>query len=170
MAALSAAAVANEFLDLAKAEGLPIDPMKLQKLVFYAHAWWLAHKGEALFEDDIEAWPWGPVVRNLYTQFLEFGRHPIVGKRAKEIMKGGSSSVLAFRFVDPRIDDVKLKSFLKSIWETHKNYSGVQLSNATHADGEPWTIVKEKYGSLDSKPRIPNEVIRDVFKAKLNAA
>lgn len=46
------------------------------------------------------------------------------------------------------------------------------MSNATHAPGEPWTVVKEAFGNLDGKPKIENDLIRDIFKAKLaeNAA
>ena len=77
---------------------------------------------------------------------------------------------LDFTFKEPRPTDEKVRQFIASVWESHKKFSGVQLSNATHAPGEPWTIIKDKYGTLDAKPRIPNEVIRDVFKAKLNAA
>ncbi|MDT3440658.1 MULTISPECIES: Panacea domain-containing protein [unclassified Pseudofrankia] len=39
---------------------------RLQKLVYYAQAWHLADHREHLFEDDIEAWMNGPVVRRLY--------------------------------------------------------------------------------------------------------
>jgi hypothetical protein len=28
----------------------------------------------------------------------------------------------------------------------------IQLSNATHAPGEPWTLVKQAYPNLDHKP------------------
>ena len=63
----SAAAVANEFLALGEKEPRfpPIDQLKLQKLLFYAHAWHLAIKKAPLFDEDFEAWPWGPVVRDI---------------------------------------------------------------------------------------------------------
>lgn len=45
----------------------PISGIKLQKLVYYCQAWHLAwNQGAPLFEDPIEAWINGPVVRNLY--------------------------------------------------------------------------------------------------------
>lgn len=40
--------------------------MKLQKLVYYAQAWSLVWDEEPLFEERIEAWANGPVVRELY--------------------------------------------------------------------------------------------------------
>lgn len=166
----SAAAVANAFLDIQDADDSrypQIDPMKLQKLLYYAHAWWLAIKDEPLFNEDIEAWPWGPVVRDIYIDFQDFGRDPIVGRRATMLTTIDDNDDLRVALREPKapIDDVM--GFLRDVWETHKNLTGVQLSNATHAVGEPWEIVKRQYGNLDSKPTIPNAIIRDVFRRKI---
>ncbi|MGV2181317.1 Panacea domain-containing protein [Rhizobium rhizogenes] len=168
----TAAAVANAFLDIQAGDDSQfprIDQMKLQKLVFYSHAWWLAHTGKPLFGDDVEAWPWGPVVGDVYGNFKEFGRDPIRGKKARILVRTGDGP-LNVRFEIPEQPDGDVLAFLKNVWETHKGMTGIQLSNSTHAAGEPWTIVKENYGSLDSKPRIPNTLIRDVFRNKLRAA
>ena len=40
--------------------------MKLQKLVYYSQAWSLVWDEKQLFEEDIEAWANGPVVRDLF--------------------------------------------------------------------------------------------------------
>jgi uncharacterized phage-associated protein len=163
----TAAAAANEFLNLAGAEGKGVDPMKLQKLLFYAHGYNLALRGAPLFEQDFEAWPWGPVVRDIYFQTREFGREP-VNKRLQEIRRTGIG-VNEYNFITPPgVGDLETQKFVKSIWAAFKGYSGVQLSNATHAPGEPWTIVRDRFGSLDHKPTIPNELISDVFKKKLD--
>ena len=44
----------------------PVTAMKLQKLVYYAQAWSLALEHEPIFEESIEAWANGPVVRELF--------------------------------------------------------------------------------------------------------
>jgi len=166
----SAAAVANEFLDIQSVDpGFPpIDQMKIQKLVFYSHAWYLGLESVPLFEEDVYAWPWGPVVPPIYHDFLEFGRRPIAGKRASELVKAGPGN-LEFKFIIPSVADAGLKTFLRQVWDAHKRFTGVQLSNATHATGEPWTIIREKYGNLDSKPLIPNDLIQEVFAKKAKA-
>nr|VFJ63877.1 MAG: Uncharacterized phage-associated protein [Candidatus Kentron sp. DK] len=46
----------------------PMSAMKLQKLVYYAQAWALVWDDEPLFDEDIEAWSNGPVVRELYNE------------------------------------------------------------------------------------------------------
>lgn len=165
----SAAAVANAFLDLQDADPgrfPPIDQMKIQKLVFYAHAWWLANKGAPLFDEEVYAWPWGPVVPSIYSQFRGFGRDPIVGKRATEMVHINNGP-LSYRRREPEIPNPEVMSFLRSVWDTHKSLTGIQLSNATHAPGEPWTIVHEQFGDLEAKPQIPNDLIRDAFRAKI---
>lgn len=168
----SAAAVANAFLDIqswdpAKGSFPPIDQMKLYKLVYYAQAWWLAHTGVPLFEEDIKAWPWGPVVSDLYGHFKSAGRQPIQEQRATVLTKSSGG----YTYAEPPQPDQRVMNFLRSVWETHKGFSGVALSNATHEKGEPWTIVNELHNeNLSGKPLIPVELIRDVFKGKLVAS
>lgn len=160
------AAVANEFLRLSEAEGgKPLDQMKLQKLLYFAHAWHLAYFNKPLFEDDFEAWPWGPVVREVYAQTNGYGRGPITGR----LWEFGKTADGRFDFVTPEGVPDGLKAFIGSVWVTHKRFSGVQLSNATHAAGEPWTIIKDRLGT-DSKPKIPNELIASVYREKLERA
>jgi uncharacterized phage-associated protein len=44
----------------------PLSTMKLQKLVYYCQVWSLVWDEKQLFEDEIEAWANGPVVRRLF--------------------------------------------------------------------------------------------------------
>ena len=76
----SAKAVANVFLELADAAKQTLTPMKLQKLVYYAHGWYLGLTGRPLLDELIQAWSFGPVVRSLYNEFKEFGADPITHK------------------------------------------------------------------------------------------
>lgn len=159
----TAAAVANEFLRLSAAEGSnPPDQMKLQKLLYYAHAWYLAYNGTPLFEDDFEAWPWGPVVRDVYMQTKDYGRGPVT----EPLWEFGKDDEGGFGFITPEGVPAELRPFIEAVWNAHKKFSGVQLSNATHAPGEPWTIIKDKLGT-DSKPKIPNDLIASVYRQKL---
>jgi len=161
----TATQVANEFIGLGLCEqSVPkVDQMKLQKLLFYSQAWYLVHNNAPLFEEDFEAWPHGPVIRDIYTQTVGYGRDRITDKLSELALTEDGF----FNFITPNGVLPKLKDFIKNVWDTHKSFTGIQLSNATHSDGEPWTIVKEKYGSLDSKPLIPTLLIQEVFKKKL---
>src|ERR1700736_6544090 len=84
-----ARAVANYFLQRANAEGIPITPMAIQKLVYFAHGWMLAVYGRPLINQRIEAWEYGPVIRDLYQQFKRFGDLKIT-EPAKDVQVAGS--------------------------------------------------------------------------------
>jgi uncharacterized phage-associated protein len=58
-----AAAIANEFIKVAKRNGVLLTPMKLQKLVYFAHGWYLALLGKPLINEPVEAWKFGPVIQ-----------------------------------------------------------------------------------------------------------
>lgn len=158
----TAMAVANWFLEKcwAEPEVPPCDQLKLYKLVYYAQAWYLANLGKLLFEEDIEAWPHGPVVRDLYIEFKDFGKEPItkLGTRLEQTNDG-------FEVKTPKHDG-SLDDFLCAVWDQYKPFKGTRLSNATHAHGEPWEIVSRHY-DLDDKPTISPELIESVFKAKI---
>lgn len=157
----TAMAVANWFLEASwKEPEMPrCDQMKLQKLVYYAQAWHLAFFGRALFEEDIEAWPHGPVVRDLYIQFKKFGRDPITRLGTRLEFRDGRVAI-----VTPKHNG-SLDDFLGAVWDAYKEYSGVRLSNATHAPGEPWELVSRHY-NLEEKPTIPIHLIKAVFDKK----
>ena len=157
-----AAAVANEFLALAAKDPAYrfIDQMKLQKLVFYAQAWHLALKGTELFGEDIHAWEWGPVVPEIYYQTRKYGRQNV----EQPILSMNADG----KWEAPQVKDESERELIQNVWDAHKRLSGIQLSNATHATGEPWTIVRDGLGGdLSSKPRISPEIIEAVFKKKL---
>ena len=70
-------AVANYFIDLANAKKIQITPMKLQKLIYFAHGWHLAIIGEPLIDECVQAWSYGPVIDSIYHEFKEYGSGPI---------------------------------------------------------------------------------------------
>lgn len=162
--ASTVSAVSNEILKLAASEPqFFVDQMKLQKLLFYAHAWHLAYDKGPLFENDFEAWPWGPVVRDVYVQTKDYKRGRVTGLLSElKVVPGDGVKVM----IPNGVEDPALAEYVRNVWDSLKTYNGVQLSNSTHAPGEPWTLVCETLGT-DSKPVIPNDLIKQVFKAKL---
>ena len=70
--------VAHFFLSKIDVEsGEVITHLKLQKLIYYAQAWFLAFFARPLFHDSFEAWQHGPVVRKLYFHYKDFGFNPL---------------------------------------------------------------------------------------------
>ena len=54
-----------------------MDPMKLQKLLYYCQGYSLGLTGKPLFNDHIEAWKYGPVVRKVYQEYKQYQRQCI---------------------------------------------------------------------------------------------
>ena len=158
----SAMAVANWFIKKCWDEpDVPAcDQLKLQKLVFYAHAWHLGNGHGSLFDEDIEAWPHGPVVRDLYVEFKDAGSGKIKKLGTRIASHNGEF------IIETPNHDGSLDSYFNSVWSVYKKHSGVELSNATHAKGEPWQIVAE-LRDLSDKPTIPNELIEQVYDRKI---
>ena len=51
--------------------------LKLQKLLYYAQAWFLTFKDCALFQEDFRAWAHGPVLPTQYYRFKDYQWRPI---------------------------------------------------------------------------------------------
>lgn len=148
--------IANHFLALAKAGGQSVSPMKLQKLVYYAHGWYAGYTGRPLIDEAVEAWPYGPVIPSLYHEFKRFGAAPIVGK-ATEFVNSELREAAA-------PSDPELRSFLDKIWASYGQFTGSRLSDMTHAAGGPWDQTwKEASGMRGTD--IPFERIAGYFAA-----
>ena len=159
-------AVANWFLERGWREAVVswCDQMKLNKLAYFSHAWYMGNCHVELFPEDVEAWPHGPVIRSLYVEFHDAGRDPITRLGTRLEIKNDEVT-----FVTPKHDG-SLDDFFESIWGVYGQYTGIQLSNMTHDPGEPWTIVAEQYGyDLKAKPTIPSEIIESVYRHKVES-
>lgn len=76
----------------ANRDGDLISNLKLQKLLYYAQAWYLVNFKMPLFGDSIEAWDFGPVIPDVYHKYKRFGCNPIkyrdkMGKEENEFSK-----------------------------------------------------------------------------------
>ncbi len=122
MATLTCFDVANYFLTLADEDvGDSISNLKLQKLVYYAQGFSLALRGEALFDEAIEAWAHGPAIRELYHEYKEHGANAIEKPENVDFAKYD--------------DDVK--SLLNQVYEEYGQFSAWKLREMSHEE-EPW--------------------------------
>jgi uncharacterized phage-associated protein len=135
--------VARYLLQLAsrEAEAEPITQMRLHKLLYYVQGWSLAQRGEPLFAGRIEAWTHGPVVRQVYPAFADFGDAPIA----------------------PPAGEVELnaadRAFVESIWESYKMHSATRLRAMTHRE-RPW---RETRGGLSDAEKSDSEIPQDLM-------
>lgn len=155
----SARSIANSFLSIAHEAGEELTNLELQKLVYFAHGWYLALTGNPLFGEAVKAWNFGPVIPPLYNRLKRYG-NGVVTEFIKEKDPETGKEVVA-----PEPSDSYTRSVLKRVWQVYGHMDGAQMSYLTHKAGTPWSKVwgKEKYGV------IPNELIRDHFR-ELKAA
>lgn len=154
---VSALAVANYFIQKSKKDNIPVTHLKLQKLTYLAHGWYLAIYNTPLYDDDVVAWQYGPVLIEIYNVFKSYRKLPI-----HEL---GYSQIQGKR---PQVEDESILSFLDEIWNIYKDLDAVTLVNITHAIGGPWDYVYYTLGGKDLyNPSIPNHQIKNYYKKML---
>ncbi len=157
-----AAAIANEFLKLARDESESLTPMQLLKLVYFAHGWSLALTGQPLIDEQVQAWQYGPVIASLYHQLKRFGGGPVtesirlpemfprLGYRRVQIDHGSNAE-----------ENYRAKQIVKRVWQQYGHLTGVQLSNLTHLPDGPWANTPDK-GKRDTF--VPDSSIKRYFQ------
>lgn len=99
-----------------------ISNLKLQKLLYYAQGSYLALKDEPLFNEEIEAWTYGPVVPEVYHKFKGYGSNGI------------DTSEISMEL--NQIDD-EAKKILEEVYDVFGQYSASKLVKMTHEEA-PW--------------------------------
>ncbi len=135
--------LANFILSLDQSEEADITPMKLQKLIYFAHGYHLAVFGNPLISETFEAWKHGPVVKGVYESFSSVGN--------KHIKYNGGSPKLKL--------DKNSVQLIGDVFKVYNQFSAGQLSKVTHLKGTPW------YGKSNYEV-IPNTEIRAYFSTQ----
>ena len=114
---LDANAVAKSFLSIDS-----MTPKKLQKLCYYAQAWYLTLYDRPLFNDEFEAWIHGPVCNSVYQKYRQYGWQQIEKEsRVPEIV----------------IQTEGVFDHIKQIYRIYGEMDGDQLERLTHTE-RPW--------------------------------
>ena len=138
--------IADFFVQLANS--LPddsIDNLKINKIVYFAQGRALASLGRPLFDDQIEAWDYGPVVPSVYKAFKCCGKSPIAGPEST--------------FDESQLSSDEL-NLLTDVYVNYGKYTGIALKEMTHRKGTPWSVIYEQ----GENRVIPLELIEEWFK------
>lgn len=148
--AYSAAAVANAFIDIAAEKGFRLTNLKLQKLVYFAHGWYLAFTGTPLINESVQSWKYGPVISELYSDLRHYGSDFVTKKISvnETIPETGNEY-----------------NFLKDIFDKYGMFSPAELIALTHEENSPWA----QFGAGQSSyMEIPNANIQAYFTKLIN--
>ena len=132
--------------------------MKLQKLTYLTHAYWLQENDSRVVSADPEVWQYGPVFGGLYQNLKAHRNEPIM-QPASEF----------FDFNDPPVPtDTGLISLIGRVWNKYGNKSGGQLSDLTHRPGSPWHTMAKKHGfRVPQGLTIPANLIRHHYRTEI---
>lgn len=142
--------VGDWFLSHADREsGEAITHLKLQKLIYYAQAWYLANFDRPLFKEDMQAWAHGPVSPSVYGFYRNMGWEALPPNPSAQQIKGD------------------LNNFLAAVYDHYGIYSAKKLERMTH-DERPW---KSARGNLPAEARCTNPIdkldIRNFYAKRL---
>jgi uncharacterized phage-associated protein len=98
--------------------------LKLQKLLYYTQVLSLKRLKIFLFDDEIEAWEYGPVVPSVYHQYKSFGR---------DVLDITNPNLL-FKPVDK-------KNIIDEVIKDKGRFTGIALMEMTHQE-MPWKIAR----------------------------
>ena len=130
--------IANFLILESRERGDLVTPLKLQKLLFYADAWFMALYDEELTTEKFQAWVHGPVALSQYHRFKENRWHPIIDEIEK-----------------PHFDK-RTEKHLNEILDVFGSETGTALELMTHSE-LPW---------LDARGGIPDDEPCNAFISK----
>ncbi|MXW15144.1 MAG: DUF4065 domain-containing protein [Rhodothermaceae bacterium] len=165
-------------LKKAAEEGRGLTPLQINKLVYICHGWALGKLDRPLIDNrfgQIEAWKYGPVVRNVYERLKrwkaeeitfdsfceDFGSYGFGKEHAKEFLLG--------RIADLEEQDPQICKLLDVVWYVYKDLTGGQLITITHEGETPWQK-HVKYGMFRQVVHgvhIPDSTIAEHYQVKL---
>ena len=145
-----ASTISDFFVASLHEHGDPLSNLKLQKLLYYAQAWFLAIFGEPLFEEEIEAWVHGPVVVSEYRRFKGWAWQPIT----EDLQAPNVSGIV--------------QQHLNEVLDVYGGMSAYQLEQLTHSEG-PW--IAARHGLAPDEPSravISHDQMKDFYRARID--
>lgn len=127
------------------------EPLKLQKLLYLAQGYSYAFYDRPLFNDELEAWVHGPVVRKVYNMFKNYQHNSI-----------------DTNFEIEELDD-EAKDVLNYVINHFAKYDAKYLEKLSH-EQEPWILSREgldpdeRNDKTIAKETIANYFINEVFQ------
>ncbi|MCF0236632.1 MAG: DUF4065 domain-containing protein [Bacteroidaceae bacterium] len=146
----NALSLANLLIKLAAESGLELRPLRLMKLVYFAHGFSIALFNRSLLDerfDVVEAWRYGPVIPSVYHTFKYLKNAPVTPEHYAVTIDASG------QFHTPILQDEDAEKVARYVLDRYKGYTDSDLVTLTHQDGTPWSMVYE----AGKNARIPDE-------------
>ncbi len=113
-----------------------VTPLQLHKLLYYTQVWYFVKHRHTLFNNEIQAWIYGPVIKDVWNYFRYMRRSDIIPKR---ILNSIYSAHLPSH----------VQNHLNEVWNAYGHLSGADLVDLTHNE-LPW--INSRLGCLTNEP------------------
>lgn len=131
-----------------KEEKNDLSKLKIQKLLYYTQGYYSALYDKYLFEEEIEARKYGPVVKKVYNEFKKIEGNFVPTDKYKM----GNEEIKKMNKEE--------KELIEDVFNLMGQYSAWRLRDKTHQE-DPW---KNNYISGKKNITIPKEDIKKYFK------
>lgn len=133
--------IAKYIINLCTSRGTPISDLQLQKILYYIQINFFRNYGKAAFENQIEAWQYGPVVPDVYELFGVYG--------AAKICK-------FYVGIERWFSDAE-KKLIEKVVDACLELTAWELVEKSHRVGGPWEATYQR----GRKVEIPIEKIKE---------
>jgi uncharacterized phage-associated protein len=124
--------------------------LKVQKLLYFAEAYYLANFNKSLFQEEFQAWAHGPVVIEVWRRFKQYNWDSIP-----------QQDLMSLKFSGPMLD------YMCAVYDKFGKLGAKKLEEITHQHA-PW---KNARGDLPLEAACSNiiekEVIRDFYAERI---
>lgn len=147
-----ARALANVVISVSMEKKIQLTHMALQKVLYYAHGWFLAQYKLPLVENGFEAWQHGPVIRTIYNSFKHL--------KDKKITSFASYIDLGTGEIIEPICQIEAheRKLIENVLDAYGHLHAYDLSRMTHEEGSPWDKIWHGKGATLGM-RIPDDDI-----------
>ena len=121
-------------------------PLQIIKLVYICHGCMLGLHGRRLIRQEVEAWPYGPVISAVYNGVRHYRGEAI-------------TAPISFDDGQERPFDELEMDLMNQVIEEYGGLEGTELSTLTHTVGSPWHQVWDEA----KDPVIPTGMIKEYF-------
>ena len=151
--------LADYILLKAVENGHYLTPLHVNKLCYLTHGFVLGNTGHGAFHNDVEAWPYGPVIPEVYEAFQHYGRRPVrrLWGTGERIFIGNVRDAL--KTLENEMDD-DVKDIAGMVVDGYADVDGGRLIGMTHEKGTPWYQTRKWLRT----PVIPTGVIQAYYE------
>ncbi|MDR1870859.1 MAG: DUF4065 domain-containing protein [Deltaproteobacteria bacterium] len=161
-----AIAIANWLIEKNQSDNCGLTHLKIQKLLYFAQGFHLANLSNPLFEDDIEAWKYGPVVNAVYHALKRYDDDEIFNFIQGHYLSEGN---LCFGKPKVELNDELTHKFLNIFWGNYSKIEPWKLVEMSHLSNGPWEQISQAIINKKTFSQvIPKELMKKYFIQFIN--